>query len=217
MDPLLQSVLISKTALEMARRIIKSLGIRHAIDIEYLCDKNVEEEFKKCIEMAATAFVKRLSNEVKLENKTILEKFASVTREYLKSSKVTNEISKLLDPGLEIFDKEIVINELKENIDKVFLTTIITYESLSLAWEEFQRAFSFSSRSTPHLRQFLMASYEAGSFRALTNISDVVEKFNNQVSLIEIEEDKLQHSIELYSKELAEYKNWSVNFLLKLN
>jgi hypothetical protein len=130
--------------------------------------------------------------------------------EYLKSSVVTEEIWHLLDPGSEIFDRGLLTQNARETLFEIFSeeTETVIFD----AWEEFLKAFSFASRSAPELREFLRASYEAGSFKALSNIEDVLEKMDNAVSELKNEELIVSHSIKDYTEELKVYRQWAVSF-----
>jgi hypothetical protein len=191
----------------IAEKAFKLLAKRHAVDHKHLLDHSIEEQFKKCINLATNAFIDRVKR-YKHFKKEDLDFFIN----YLKSKKVNEEISKLLDPGLEIFDIYLMTSYFEELSSGKSFTN---YESriISKAWDEFLKAFSFASRSAPDLREFLRASYEAGSFRALSDIRDVIEELENTLDAVNEEENRLKYLISGFSSDLHHYRDWADHFL----
>lgn len=200
---------LSEQSEQFVKHLLKSslggLGRQYSLDIKYVLSENVEKQFLKCFNVALIAFIKFVS-----ENRNFDKSQETLILEYLKSSVVSEEISHLLDPGSEIFDKGLLAQAAYETLLPVFGES--TQQVIFDAWEEFLKAFSFVSRSTPELREFLRASYEAGSFKALSNIEDVLEKMDNTISNLKDEELTLSNAIENYAEELKRYRNWAVNF-----
>jgi hypothetical protein len=58
----------------------------------------------------------------------------------------------------------------------------------------------------------LRASYEAGSFKALSNIDGVLEKMGEAIDEIRSEELVARKSIEDYIEELKVYRDWATGF-----
>jgi hypothetical protein len=196
---------VSGMTTEILLSSLRKLGRKYSVDIKYVLSEKVEADFQKCLDIAIKAFLEFVSKNVDL--KKIQEKMIF---EYLKSSVVTEEIWHLLDPGSEIFDRGLLTQNARENLFKIFgeETETVIFD----AWEEFLKAFSFSSRSAPELREFLRASYEAGSFKALSNIEDVLEKMDNAVSNLKNEELIVSHAIKDYTEDLKAYRQWAVSF-----
>ena len=120
------------------------------------------------------------------------------------------EIWHLLEPGLEFFDRGKLAKLGQEILSEEYddLQPDLIFD----AWGEFLKAFSFASRSTPEFREFLRASYEAGTFQTLSNIEGVLEKMEVAITDIHREELTLRQSIEGYKRELETYQNWAINF-----
>jgi hypothetical protein len=57
-----------------------------------------------------------------------------------------------------------------------------------------------------------LASYEAGSFKALSNIEDVLERMSTLVSSIHHEELTRRVSVKDYADELKIYRQWATEF-----
>jgi hypothetical protein len=197
---------ISELASEILRISLKNLGLRYSVDIKYVLSKKVEDEFHRCLDVAIQAFLRYVSENGNLE-KQIKQK---VILDYLKSSSVTEEIWHLLEPGSEIFDKGLLAQYAEETLSPSSGESV--RKLIFDAWEEFLKAFSFASRSAPELREFLRASYEAGNFRALSNIEDVLDNMNTAISSFKDEELMVSHAIKSYAEELQEYKTWAINF-----
>ena len=197
--------------LEILRASLSKLGRKYSVDIKYVLSEKVEADFQKCLDIAIKAFLKFVSKNVDLKTVADLKKVQEkMIVEYLKSSVVSEEIWHLLDPGSEIFDRGLLAQNACETLFEIFgeETEAIIFN----AWEEFLKAFSFASRSTPELREFLGASYEAGSFKALSNIEDILEKMDNAVSNLKNEELMVSHAIKHYAEELKAYQKWAVSF-----
>jgi len=198
--------MISILVKELLGVSLSKLGNRYSVDAKYVLSEKVEEEFQRCLSIGTQAFLtfidKKTQKSELIQSKLILD--------YLKSSTVTEEIWHLLDPGLEFFDKRLVTKHACESLPQIFgeSTEIIIFD----AWEEFLKSFSFASRAAPELREFLRASYEAGSFRALSNIEDVLERLGGAISNLQDEELTVSNAIELYADELKVYRTWAINF-----
>jgi hypothetical protein len=197
-------------------KILVKLSRNYSIDlprVKYVLNDKIQEDLKKCLDLAVTSFVTSLSNSINLNylQPTQLGIVTNKLEKYLGSDIVTEEVLHLLEPGMEFFDRgklakvcfDLLIEDLQD----------LRIESILNAWGEFLKAFSFASRSTPELREFLRASYEAGSFKTLSNIEDVLEKMNSVMVDIYQEELGARESIKDYSTELEEYKTWAVGFL----
>ena len=196
---------VSGMTTEILLSSLRKLGRKYSVDIKYVLSEKVEADFQKCLDIAIKAFLEFVSKNTdlnKAQQKMIVE--------YLKSSVVTEEIWHLLDPGSEIFDRGLLTQNAGETLFEIFgdETETIVFD----AWEEFLKAFSFASRSAPELREFLRASYEAGSFKALSNIEDVLEKMDNAVSNLKNEELIVSHAIKDYTEDLKAYRQWAVSF-----
>jgi hypothetical protein len=196
---------VSGMTTEILLSSLRKLGRKYSVDIKYVLSEKVEADFQKCLNIAIKAFLEFVSKNTNLnkaQQKMIVE--------YLKLSIVTEEIWHLLDPGSEIFDRGLLTQNARETLLEVFgnETETIIFD----AWEEFLKAFSFASRSAPELREFLRASYEAGSFKALSNIEDVLEKMDNAVSNLKNEELIVSHAIKDYTEDLKAYRQWAVSF-----
>jgi len=204
---MLETVLfgVSGMTTEILLSSLRKLGRKYSVDIKYVLSEKVEADFQKCLDIAIKAFLEFVPKNTdlnKAQQKMIVE--------YLKSSIVTEEIWHLLDPGSEIFDRGLLTQNACETLFEIFgdETETIIFN----AWEEFLKAFSFASRSAHELREFLRASYEAGSFKALSNIEDVLEKMDNAISNLKNEELIVSHSIKDYTEELKAYRQWAVSF-----
>ncbi len=200
------SDLIALEALiNLGYNVFKSLTKRHAVNSKFI-SKNISDQFNYCLDIAINAFIEHINTKIDL-NKTI----KALLLNYFKSKEVTEELSKLLDPGFEIFDPAEVSQKLlemlqSEEISNISLTNILE------AWENFLKAFSFSSRSANDLRNFLKASYEAGNFKALTDINQDLKNIEDLLELSEFEEKKLKEYISRYLQDLSEAKEWAKNF-----
>lgn len=211
MDALTAEIL-TKSINSLADGIFKTLGKRHSVDVKYIIDSNVMSEFEKCLSVATTAFVEKLVK-VYLENdsegseRSNARDLGTGLIKHLKSQKVMTEISKLLDPGVEIFDKGILVRYFYGKWNKNFRE--LDYKDVDKSWDEFLKAFSFASRSTPHLREFLRASYEAGSFRAISNIDHNLDTLISNAVLIRNIDKQIKRNILEYNNELIQFKEWA--------
>jgi hypothetical protein len=191
---------------ELSKSIRKALSRKHSVNIDYVLSGEIELEFSRCLNMATDAFLGSFQAKYELNNSQ-----KNVVVEYLKSAIVSQEISHLLDPGIEYFDRGKLVQAGHSALQEHFAE--LTSEIILDSWDEFLKAFSFASRSTPHLREFLRASYEAGSFRSLSNIEDVLEKMEATIGEITQEEMLAKQSIREYLDELKGYKNWAIGYL----
>ena len=206
-EALMTSSLITIVSEVLLSSLLK-LGKKYSVevrDVKHLLSEKVEEEFQNCLNLGIKAFLKSVS-----ENRYLKAGQEIMILKYLKSSVVTEEIWHLLDPGSEIFDRGLLTQNACEMLSEVFGEE--TRRVIFDAWEEFLKAFSFASRSAPELREFLRASYEAGSFKALSNIEDVLEKMDSAVSNLKQEELTVSHAIKHYAEELKAYRNWAMSF-----
>jgi hypothetical protein len=193
----------------MLKTAIKVLGRRHAVNVKYLLNDSVEDEFRRCLVIASNAFLDRIK-----KYKNYKEEDEIFFVEYMKNKQVVGEISNLLDPGFEIFDVDLLVSYFEELASKKGFTNY-SEKNVKKAWDEFLRAFSFSSRSAPALREFLRASYEAGSFHNLANVSDVIERLGNTIDAVDAEEKKLKQLIQVHSNDLQDYRIWADHFSVK--
>ncbi len=189
---------------QLANDALSSLSRRHGVQgIPYVLSANVQQQFGRAIDIAAKALAGCV--ERSLTNRTGL---SSLVSEALSAPEVTSEISNLLDPGLEVFDQLGLTGILAR-----FLPDTISHEAREEiafhAWEEFLRAFSFASRSLPELREFLRASYEAGTFRRVSDIAGAVKDLESGLSEFSRQESSLQSSMAAYFGELQGYRNWA--------
>jgi hypothetical protein len=203
----LENVSVKELASDLSKISLRNLGNRYSVDIDIVLNKQIEAEFNRCLHLGVVAFIKYLGQETEsIELHSDLEKFDA----YLRSSVVAGEIWHLLDPGSEIFDKGLLAKYADEVLFQGSEKSM--YKLIFDAWEEFLKAFSFASRSLPELREFIRASYEAGNFRALSNMEDVLENMNGAISSFKQEELAISHAIKSYTEELQAYKTWAVNF-----
>jgi hypothetical protein len=205
---MLESLIYSDLISKIVKTTIKSLSKRHAVNIKYLLNDEVEIQFAKCINIATNAFLERIKKYKNFEQEDI-EFFI----DYLKNNQVSEEISRLLDPGFEVFDIDFLVSEFEKTASEKGFTNY-SPRNIKIAWNEFLRAFSFASRSAPDLREFLRASYEAGSFRALSNVNDVIKKIGDTLEAVNVEENRLRHLIHAHSVDLHQYRDWADRFLM---
>ena len=196
---------VGSLATDILLNSLRKLGKKYSIDVKYVLSEKVEADFQKCLDLAIKAFL-----EFVYKYEDLQEAQQEMIVEYLKSSVVTEEIWHLLDPGSEIFDRGLLTQNACGTLSGILgeATERVIFD----AWEEFLKAFSFASRSAPELREFLRASYEAGSFKALSNIEDVLEKMDSAVSNLKQEELTVSHAIKHYAEELKAYQNWAISF-----
>jgi hypothetical protein len=190
---------------EVLQNSLSNLGRKYSVDVKYVLNEKIEADFHKCLDVAIKAFLESAS-----EKQGLKAGQQMLILKYLRSSIVAEEIWHLLDPGSEIFDRGLLTQNACKTLLEVFGDN--TEKIVFKAWEEFLKAFSFASRSAPELREFLRASYEAGSFQALSNIEDVLEKMENLVSSLKTEELTISDAIKCYAEELKAYQTWAVNF-----
>ncbi len=184
---------------------LSGLGRKYSVDFEYVINDEIKSEFNSCLRVSIEAFVNCLDECIKLDSSK--EKFIVG---YLRSLPVAEEIWHLLDPGSEYFDRGRLTQDGYKELSLHFEN--LEPEVLFEAWEEFLKAFSFASRSAPALREFLRASYEAGSFKALSNIEGVLEKMGAAINSIYLEESIARQSIKDYTEELRVYRDWATSF-----
>ncbi len=208
LESLLASSLVTSVANDIVRESFKGLGKKYSVeskDVKYVLNSKIEEEFKRCIDVAIRAFIGSLAKDKELDQLK-----QQILLAYLKSPSVSEEVWHLLDPGSEYFDRGKLtqdgLDQLAEHFDD------LEPELIFDAWEEFLKAFSFASRSTSEFREFLRASYEAGSFKALSNIEDVLEKMDVAIREIHNEESVARQSIKDYMSELKVYRDWASSF-----
>ncbi len=198
----LENITVKELVSDLSKISPRNLGNNYSVDIDHLLSKQIEAEFNRCLKCGISALLGYLIQE---EINISLEKITT----YLRSSVVREEIWHLLDPGSEIFDKGL----LTHYADEMFYIYGESAKKLIFdAWEEFLKAFSFASRSAPELREFLRASYEVGSFKAYSNIKDVLENINGAISSFKNEELTISRAIKSYAEELQAYKTWAINF-----
>ncbi len=196
-------VLTTDLVRELARLAVKTLSSRHSVEVPYLLDAKVSEQYERAISIAAKAFLESLETSAE-PSPAALE----MVRSYLGSEAVTSELSKLLDPGLEVFDHGALEQAFDETMSVLDPNPFAT-GTASRAWSEFLKAFSFASRSSPDLREFLRASYEAGSFRALANIQEISRRVDSDLDLLTGQERRLRDVVNAYLDDLVSYKKWA--------
>jgi hypothetical protein len=204
-EALIVSPLVKVIADEILRRSLKGLGKKYSVDIKYVLNSEIQKDFYFCLDVAIQAFIDFMA-----QNGELSSSRQEVLVEYLKSESVSEEVWHLLDPGSEYFDRGQLTQDGYPQLSVHFKN--LDPETLFEAWEEFLKAFSFASRSTPAFREFLRASYEAGSFKALSNIDGVLEKMGEAIDEIRSEELVARKSIEDYIEELKVYRDWATGF-----
>ncbi len=189
---------LSNLSSEVLQGALRKLGKNYSVDsedIKYVVNEEIQKEFQTCLNVAIKAFLEFISENIKSENRNLDKSQQKIVADYFKSSTVTEEIWHLLDPGSEFFDKGYLAALASDYLFEIFgeLTPKLLFD----AWEEFLKAFSFASRSTPALREFLRASYEAGSFKALSNMEGVLEKMNRSVS--DLRKEEITHTHKFFN------------------
>jgi len=184
---------------------ILALSERHFVGKNYRLPRHIEMQFVRSLEGATTTFINKLADASELSDKR-----KSLLNDYLSSSEVTSEFSKLLEPGTEYFDIYKLTNYYS-NFEKNDASEFSEKEILE-AWSEFRRAFSFASRARSEFRGFLRASYEEGSFLAISNIRDAVESLEKDIETVNGQKESLSGSIRDYEGELESYVQWAKNF-----
>ncbi|MEM6941199.1 MAG: hypothetical protein AAF943_17240 [Pseudomonadota bacterium] len=163
---------------------------------------SIRSGFSRCLGMASTTFSSSLfKNEEDTEAVEVLE-------QYFQSELVTKELSKLLEPGVEEFNIILLSEHFFSSVEPE-ISDQFSRSQVEAAWRDFQKAFSFSSRSMPELREFIRASYEEGSFNALTDIKDIVDRMESDAKNFIAQEEELTGSIDDYEAELSDYKSWA--------
>ncbi len=206
--------LVSAAVNVLAESALGSLNRRHGVEgIPYLLSGTIHDQFTKAVEVATKALLgsidRRIAGQpqyrIPFEDNTGM---IDSIREVITSGEVAEEVSNLLDPGLEVFDQfkltTILSSALPAQIPEETRADIALH-----AWTEFLRAFSFASRSLPELREFLRASYEAGSFRRISDIAGAIESFENNITGLAKEEQSLGNSASAYFEELRDYREWA--------
>ncbi|MBF0369196.1 MAG: hypothetical protein HQL52_07035 [Magnetococcales bacterium] len=202
---LADQVITSSLTREILRGVLEALGKRHAVGVPEL-SYELMKQLGGALAGGALAFVGGLAETPKNPQK--LKKFLSA---YLSAPESVAEISKLLDPGLEIIDKPTLtaffFQILPEDIDSSF-----DPETVTAAWDRFLSAFSFRSRQAPELQAFLRASFEAASFREMSDISGLLDQLEQELNQVQTEEDRLTDAIDRYSGDLDGYRRWATSF-----
>ncbi|MEO0685999.1 MAG: hypothetical protein AAFY76_13400 [Cyanobacteria bacterium J06649_11] len=184
---------------------VTAFSQRYGVNEEYRLPSSVKSDYEECIAISSSAFVKSLFGD-----DLDINDIDAIT-EYLTSEIVSYELSKLLEPGVEEFDLRALTIGFFHNVDDTHSKSI-SKEDVGNAWLAFQKAFSFASRARPDLREFIRASYEEGSFNALTDIKDIVDRMKHDGDNLLAEEDRLDTSMKEYKSELADYKEWAKRF-----
>jgi hypothetical protein len=203
------------TVINVSKEALKGLGNKYAVDVNNVLGREVELGFEKCLRIAIGAFLDFLWKHrvLKVNNGN---KEREIIFEYFKTTPVAEEIWHLLDPGAEIFDRGRLAKLGEEvftsNLPDLGASKSLTYQLMFDAWGEFLKAFSFAARCNSPLREFLRASYEAGSFKALANIEDVLEKMSGSVDRLQNEGSTARQAIEQYRDELKVYRDWAASF-----
>lgn len=208
LDPITIINLVNPLALKIVRAAIKGLGIKYSVDVDYVINESIKLEFQKCVDVAIKAFIQYILKKLAIED--FNKQKQKLINDYFESPQVIEEIWHLLDPGVEFFDRGLLTKIGYDYLSSEFKN--LKPQFIFEAWDEFLKAFSFASRSTPEFREFLRASYEAGSFRTLSNIEDVLERMNNAIGSIQKEEITAREAIDQYAIELKNFRNWAINF-----
>lgn len=197
----------AKTSPLIVAQVFDELEDKYSVDGGYfVLDRRVKDQFKKCVRIGIDSFLRHLQEKYKFWPEIKLH-----IVQYIESPAISAQISCLLDPGSEIFDKGEVTQELKQFITDEYLNEHLE-EVVFDAWNDFLKAYSFASRSSPALREFIRASYEAGSFRTLSNIEDSLNQLGSVVDNLSREELTTEKAIKQYIDELNSYRNWALSF-----
>lgn len=172
----------------------------------FVLDEKIKNQFKRCLKIATNTFLEHVKNRCEVGTATEYK-----IAQYMKSPAISEQISHLLDPGAEVFDRGEATQALDELFSEEYSISKLK-EVVFDAWEEFLKAYSFASRSTPELREFLRASYEAGSFRSLSNIEESLNQLGEIVSGLSKEEVATEKAIEKYVEELKAYRDWASSY-----
>jgi len=200
---LLENLLVGN-ATEMVFEAVKALYAKYSTD-EKIAPK-VEKQFKQAVEAGSKAFARHLEAHIALAPAQ-----AEAISAFFETHEVAFEFSKLLDPGQEYFDEGELSSMLHRFLEDRSCDSI-PQGDLMEAWKAFARAFSFASRSANELREFLRASYEAGSFRAISNISEVMDRLWQEMETLSEQEQVLSTSLNEYTGELRQYADWAKHF-----
>jgi hypothetical protein len=192
-------IILAETVISLIKHTFRALRARNYLDENFSLPSEVQAQFQTALEQGLKAFLKSILNSNKLQAPD-----AQILKKYFEEDKIANEFSKLLDPGNELFDEFGLTDDLIKA-----LGARITRDEFSEAWRHFHRAFSFSSRSRPELREFIRASYEAGSFKAISNFRDTMSRIESELEALLKQEGKLDSSIDEYTEELREYRSWA--------
>lgn len=195
---------LASSVVDVVKLAYRFLSSRNSSDEELPDD--VREQYQRAIKAGAKAFARHIDSKGELTESEV-----AMISEFFKAPEVADEFSKLLDPGQEFFDENELSKMLAEHLNRRKCKPLAEDEVFE-AWRAFSRAFSFSSRSAPALREFLRASYEAGSFRAISNISDIMARLEREVDNISVQEDSLSASMSDYEDELKSYTKWAREF-----
>lgn len=199
--------IIDEYRCNLYEQVPRVLSERHAIDVRSVLSDKVWVELGECFRKAIAAFAKGIASKKDIFRKSDFLPIFS----YLETDEVAEEVAKLLDPGSEVIDQGLLVSYFVDFAAKQGLSNVDT-EIVAGAWEGFFKAFHFASRTTPNLREFLRASYEVGSFRALSDMSDVLERIGDTLKDVKEEENRLKHLIHAHKDELDFYRTWADNF-----
>ncbi len=210
--------MVELLTISLVDSVVKSaLGLlkrRHGVEgIPYLLSDDVHNQYTKAVEVATKALLGSLERELahqpqyRIPFHSDLEMFKSIEG-VVTSPGVVEEISNLLDPGLEVFDRYKLVTVLASALPTDFPGPV-REDFARNAWAEFLKAFSFASRSMPELREFLRASYEAGSFRRISDIAGAVESFDSNITNLAEQEESLRNALSAYTQDLMEYRKWA--------
>ncbi len=188
---------------------MRALMARHGVaGSPSLLSDSVREQFQQALRVGSGALLESLEASSSSRGSVLFGLSRAEAEDFLASPEVASELSKLLDPGLEVLDTVLLANLLAAVLRDADSEVRVT--RASDAWRAFLRAFSFSSRSSPALREFLRASYEAGTFRAISGISGALDSLGHNIAGMLRHEAALHASIRAYSRELSEYRAWAM-------
>ncbi|WP_157064001.1 hypothetical protein [Methylobacterium tarhaniae] len=204
-------LLIAAEIASIAKSVFRRLGARYFLEMDDLLPKDVTNQYNIALSRGTKAVAAYLEKEAKLSSKDL--KFVA---EFFKSAQVAEELSKLLDPGVEIFDTGALTQSLYKHLKQSGMNNISEFHMLE-AWRAFEKAFSFSSRSSPELREFLRASYDVGSFRAISNVNYILEQIEIDIDQLTKQEKRFSSSLKDYEEELINYKDWAAAQRAKIN
>ena len=188
---------------QTVKAALRALGKRHSVQAQDLLDERVREQFTHAVKIASQAFLHHLE-----AAHVISGDQAANLPQYLCSRVVTDEVSKLLDPGEEVFDVERLADQFQRRLSDM----PVDASTVAEAWGAFLKAFSFALRSAPQLREFLRASCEASSFSAMSDLREVLGRIESAVDRVGRQVTALRVSAEEYSAELSEYREWALTY-----